>query len=65
MRYPMSRNKSFAERLIYEITPKKTSTMWPVTCHVHVAELKETAQIPALPTRIMVSLARCLLNLTD
>jgi len=33
--------------------PEKLSTRWParchVTCHVHTAELKETAQVPPLP----------------
>ena len=35
-------------------SPEKISTRWPVSCHVtshvHVAELKETAQVPPLPT---------------
>ena len=34
--------------------PEKISTTWPARCHVtyhvHVAELKETAQVPPLPT---------------
>jgi len=34
--------------------PEKISTRWPARCHVtrhvHVAELKETAQAPPLPT---------------
>ena len=34
--------------------PEKVSSRWPARCHVvhhvHVAELKETAQVPPLPT---------------
>ena len=34
--------------------PEKISTRWPAHCHVtyhvHVAELKKTAQVPPLPT---------------
>src|SRR6266705_6368476 len=34
--------------------PEKVSTRWPARCHVthhvHVAELKETAQVPPPPT---------------
>ena len=36
--------------------PEKISTRWPARCHVthhvHVSELKETAQEPSLPTLI-------------
>ena len=32
-----------------ELDRLKISTRWPMRCHVHVAELKETAQVP-LPT---------------
>jgi len=53
--------------------PEKVSTRWPARCHVtrhvHVAELKETAQVPPLltkyyiPTFLLISLRTSLLIL--
>lgn len=41
-------------KLRSSIAPEDTYKMWPVTCHVHVADLKETAQVPPLPTVLLM-----------